>query len=185
MRIITGKYKGRLLKMPRGIRPTQNKVRKAIFDILGDIEGLSFLELFSGTGAVSFEALSRGVKAVVLVENSPASIAAIKENIKALNLANCELLPFSSEKALQVLSGKKKFEVIFLDPPYYNELAKKALQLICACDILAANGFIVIQHFIKDNLPDSQGGLILYKRFKYGDTLLSVYKHVPESHISR
>lgn len=187
MRILTGKYKGRLIKMPRGIRPTQNKVRKAIFDILGDLEGALFLELFSGSGAIGFEALSRGAKNAVLVENNRESLSVIQENIRSLNLANCEPLPFSSEKALGVLArGRRRFDIIFLDPPYYQDMAKKTLQLIGAYDILAANGFIIVQHFIKDNLPDSQGGLILYKRFKYGDTLLSVYnKHVPESHISR
>ncbi len=186
MRIITGKYRGKALKMPKGIRPTQNKVRKAIFDILGDIEGLSFLELFAGTGAVGFEALSKGAAGMVLVENSRQSIQVIKDNIKALGASNCELLAVDSDKAIEILArNKKKFEIIFLDPPYYKDLAKKTLQLLCACDILAGNGFIIVQHFTKDNLPDIQGGLILFKRFKYGDTLLSFYKHVPESHISR
>ena len=68
MRIITGKYKGRTLKMPRGIRPTQNKVRKALFDILRDIQGLSFLELFAGSGAVGIEALSQGAGDVVFIK---------------------------------------------------------------------------------------------------------------------
>ena len=68
MRIITGKYKGRVIKMPKGIRPTQDKVRKALFDILGDISEMSFLELFAGSGAIGIEALSRGAKEAEFVE---------------------------------------------------------------------------------------------------------------------
>jgi len=186
MRILTGKYKGRLLKMPKGIRPTQNRVRKAIFDILGDIEGLSFLELFAGSGAVGLEALSRGVAELVMVENNSQGLPVIKANIESLGLSNCELFPMETEEAIGVLAkNKKKFEVIFLDPPYYQGLPKKTLQLLSACDILAPAGLIIIQHFTKDNLPDELGGLILLKRYKYGSTLLSLYQHVPESNISR
>jgi 16S rRNA (guanine(966)-N(2))-methyltransferase RsmD len=186
MRILTGKYKGKPLKMPKGIRPTQNKVRKAIFDILGDVEGLSFLELFAGSGAVGLEALSRGVAELVLVENSRQNLPIIRANIEMFSLSNYELLPMEAEEAIGILAkNKRKFEIIFLDPPYYQGLPKKTLQLLSACDILAAAGFIIIQHFTKDNLPDEMGGLILLKRYKYGSTLLSLYQHVPESNISR
>lgn len=84
MRITTGKYKGRVIKMPKGIRPTQGLVRKALFDILGDITGLSFLELFAGSGAVGLEALSRGAKEVVLVEKDRQCIKVIEENLNSL-----------------------------------------------------------------------------------------------------
>ena len=81
MRIIGGKYKGKSIKIPRGIRPTQDKVRKALFDILGDIKDMSFLELFAGSGAVGFEAVSRGVGDLTLVEYNRDCVLALKKNL--------------------------------------------------------------------------------------------------------
>ncbi|MFH1127874.1 MAG: 16S rRNA (guanine(966)-N(2))-methyltransferase RsmD [Candidatus Omnitrophota bacterium] len=177
MRIISGKYKGKAIFMPKGIRPTQNKVRKAVFDILGDIEGISFLELFAGTGAVGFEAKSRGVKELVLVENNRECIQAIKKSLAALKLFDCSLLTLEAEKCLEILKKhQKSFDVIFLDPPYCKDMVKKILQTIGACDILANNGLLVVQHYKKDDLPDTQGGLILCKHSHYGDTELTFYR---------
>ncbi len=177
MRITTGQYKGRLIKMPRGIRPTQEKVRKAIFDILGNIEGLSFLELFSGSGAVGLEAASRGVKELVLVESDRAYQQLLKRNIESLNLRACELYAQESDVAIQRLyKEKRRFDIIFLDPPYYKGIAKKTLQMLGAYDILAPNGFVVVQHFKKDDLPEALGDLRLLKRSSYGDTVLSFYR---------
>jgi 16S rRNA G966 N2-methylase RsmD len=237
MRITTGQYKGRLIKMPKGIRPTQDKVRKAIFDILGDIEGLSFLELFAGTGAVGIEAVSRGVKELTLVEYNRDCLLAIKKNIESLKVKNCRLYPKEAEAAIQALhKDKKVFDLIFFDPPYHNSLAtpsprggagvplsaatpnpkgwimhsgikdcrvsrflrdvppsaatpnpkgwigmplsaaKKTLQTLCDYDILAPNGFIVVQHFKKDDLPETLGVFSLFKRKTYGDTVVSLYR---------
>ncbi len=209
MRITSGKYKGRTIKMPKDIRPTQDKVRKALFDILGDIEGLSFLELFAGSGAVGFEAASRGVKELALVENNRACLAVIEQNIEALKIGGCTLYPLDVGVVVQKLhrSGRK-FDIIFLDPPYYREEAnpvrgkvsetpdgrlwrpasngaKKALQTLDAYDILAPYGLVVALHFKKDELLSHAGRLSLIKEAKYGDTVLSFYNHVPNSHISR
>jgi len=177
MRIITGTYKGRVIKMPKGIRPTPNRVRKAVFDILGDIEGLSFLELFAGSGAVGLEALSQGARDVTLVESNSNCVSTIRENIGHLAVSDCELIAMDVEKALEIFKrGKIKFEIIFLDPPYYLGMAKKTLQSIYACDILAPTGFVIVQHFKRDELPPEEGDLSLFKRSVYGDTLLSFYK---------
>ncbi|MDD5596192.1 MAG: RsmD family RNA methyltransferase, partial [Candidatus Omnitrophica bacterium] len=91
MKIISGISKGVKLTMPKGIRPTQNKVRKALFDILGDIAGLSFLELFAGSGAIGFEALSKGVGELVFVEDQRDCVLAIEKNIAALGSQSCQL----------------------------------------------------------------------------------------------
>jgi len=177
MRIITGRHKGRAVKMPKGIRPTQNKVRKAVFDILGDVSGLSFLELFAGSGAVGFEAASRGAAEVELAEFDRASQAAIEENIRALKLGACHLRMQGAEEAVRDLFGLgKRFDLIFLDPPYYRDLSKKTLQTLADYDILSHNGLIVVQHFKKDKLPDTLGVLSLLKRSRYGDTVLSFYR---------
>jgi 16S rRNA (guanine(966)-N(2))-methyltransferase RsmD len=177
MRIISGEFKGRFIKMPKSIRPTQDKVRKALFDILGDIEGLSFLELFAGSGAVGFEAASRGVAELVLVEYNRHCQLAINKNIESLKLKACSLYPKEVSDAIKALHrDKRKFDIIFLDPPYYAGGAKKTLQTLEAYDILASAGFIVAQHFKKDNLPNKLGDLSLFRQARYGDTLLSFYK---------
>jgi len=126
MRIITGKFKGRLIKMPQGMRPTQDKVRKALFDILGGIEGASFLELFAGSGAVGLEAASQGVKEVVFVENDPTCIKMLKENLSYLSLTAYRLLPIDAFKAVERLAKEKeKFDIVFLDPPYYKDMVPR------------------------------------------------------------
>jgi 16S rRNA (guanine(966)-N(2))-methyltransferase RsmD len=177
MRIISGKFKGKEISLAKGMRPTQDKVRKALFDILGDIEGLSFLELFAGSGAIGFEAASRGVRDLTLVEYSCDCLLAIKKNIEALKLNACNLYPQEAREAITKLhKDERKFDIIFLDPPYYLGLSKKTLQILEAYDILAPNGFIVVQHFKKDNLPDALGDLRLFKQAKYGDTVLSFYR---------
>jgi 16S rRNA (guanine966-N2)-methyltransferase len=192
MRVLTGKHKGRLINMPRGIRPTQNLVRKAIFDILGDIEGLSFLELYAGSGAVGLEALSRGVRELVFVESNRDCVLAIQKNIESLKLKECSLLPKEAEAAIKAFfKSGRKFDLIFLDPPYHNSLAapnpkgwigvplsavKKTLQALAAYDILAPYGLVVAQHFKKENLPDTLGILSLFKQKIYGDTALSFYR---------
>jgi len=209
MRIVSGKYKGRLIQMPKGIRPTQEKVREALFDILGDIEGLSFLELFAGSGAVGLEASSRGVSNLVLVESDRACLRMLQRNIESLKLSACDLYSLEAEKAIRILYKEgRKFDIIFLDPPYHQEtfprlrsgskatvgeslfpsfrsgsranvgesLSKKALQTLGAYDILTPDGFIVLQHFKKDILPDKLGDLNLLRQRKYGDTLLSFYR---------
>jgi len=209
MRIISGKFKGRVIRMPKGIRPTQNKVRKALFDILGNIEGLSFLELFAGSGAIGFEALSEGAKEAVLVESNSECIKTISQNIESLQLNACQLVRQDTQKAIEAFyKSRRVFDIIFLDPPYakinaprqYGVLnkkgsgfaainvnasfSKKTLKILCAYDILAHNGFIVVQHFKKDNLPDAVGDLKLFRQARYADTILSFYRKVnPKSQI--
>ena len=177
MRITTGKYKARNIKIPKGIRPTQNKVRKALFDILGDIEGLSFLELFAGSGAVGLEAISRGVEDLALVEYNRDCLLAMRKNIESLKVKACSIYPQEASTAIIALHKEsRKFDIIFLDPPYYKDMAKKTLQTLSAYDILAPNGLVVVQHFKKENLPETLGVFILFKQNIYGDSMLTFYR---------
>ena len=180
--------------MPKAIRPTQDKVRKALFDILGDIQGLSFLELFAGSGSVGFEAISRGAGTVAFVENNRQCQQALERTIAFLKLTNCAVYPAEAETAIKRFHrDNKKFDIIFLDPPYSkgkvprfrpgpaaagmsDPLAKKALQTLKAYDILAPNGFIIAQCFKKESLPPIEGDLIMFRQSRYGDTVLSFYK---------
>ncbi len=190
MRITTGIFKGRNLKMPEGIRPTQNMVRKAIFDILGEIKGLTFLELFAGSGAVGLEAASRGAKAVVFVENNSLCARAINENIAFLKdsqvdkalLGEFLVIHSDVDSAIKQLSERKKvFDIIFLDPPYSKRdievsLAKKTLQSLATYDILPPTGLVIVQYPKGENLPERAGVLNLLKLSAYGDTKLSFYQ---------
>jgi 16S rRNA (guanine(966)-N(2))-methyltransferase RsmD len=164
--------------MPMGIRPTQDKVRKAVFDILGDIEGLAFLEIFAGSGAVGFEALSRGAAELTLVESNHNSILAIKRNIALLNTSSCNVYHLEAEKAIKLLSlDKKSFDIIFIDPPYHKDMAKKILQTLEGYDILSPDGLIVVQHSKLEQLPKEGLKFSLIKESKYGDTWLSIFSH--------
>ena len=177
MRITTGKYHNRKLFYSKSIRPTQDKVRKAIFDILGDVSGLTFLELFAGSGAVGFEALSRGVAELTMVECDRNSVLAIKKNIALLKASSCNLYYIEAEKAVKLLAqNKKSFDIIFFDPPYHLGMAKKILQTLEGYDILAPDGLIVVQHSKTELLPKDTLKFILIKEAKYGDTWLSIFR---------
>jgi 16S rRNA (guanine966-N2)-methyltransferase len=177
MRIIAGEYKNRRINMPSHIRPTQDKVRKALFDILGDVCGLRFLELFAGSGAVGLEALSRGAAELTLVEHNRDALKTINKNIASLKLESCEVYALQADKAIKKFHrDQNKFDIIFLDPPYYGEISKKTLQILGAYDILAPNGLIIAQHFKKESLPEAEGDLTLFRQSRYGDTALSFYK---------
>lgn len=166
--------------MPRAkqVRPTREVVRKAIFDVLGDaIFEKEVLDLFSGSGALGFEALSRGAKSVIFVENKPECIMTIRENISLLGVREgCQVIPKDVFFALNLFINKKlKFQLILADPPYYRDLAKKCLLKISECDILDKNSFLILEHYKKDELPNVQNKLVLWQRKHYGDTFVSFY----------
>lgn len=182
MRITSGTFKSRIIKAPSGIRPTLDNVRKAIFDILGDaVGGSRVLDLFAGSGALGLEALSRGAGSCVFVDNGRSSVRAIKENLEGLvpqagQALGAEVVYADSLAAIRRFSGEgARFDFIFMDPPYYKELAKKSLSLLADCDILSKTGVAVIEHSKHDPLPASSGGLRLLRTARYGDTLVSFY----------
>jgi len=177
MRITTGKYRNRKIHMPKGIRATQDKVRKAVFDILGDISGLSFLELYAGSGAVGFEALSRGVAELTIIESNRNAVLTIKKNMELLKIPACNLYYLDADKAVKLLAqDKKSFDIIFIDPPYLKDMSKKILQTLEGYDILSPNGLVVVQHSKLEILPKNSLKLTLIKEAKYGDTWLSIFR---------
>jgi len=177
MRITTGKYRNYKIRIPKGIRPTQEKARKAIFDILGDISGLTFLELFAGSGAVGIEALSRGVSELTVVESNRNSMLTIKKNLQLLKVPTCNIYYLQADKAIKLLSlDKKHFDIVFIDPPYHRDMAKKILQTLEGYDILSPHGLIIVQHFKAEILPKDFLNFSLIKEAKYGDTWLSIFR---------
>ena len=133
MRINAGIWRSRLLKFPdvEGLRPTPERVRQTVFNWLGqDLTGKTCLDLFAGTGAMGFEALSRNAKRVTMIENSSLAFKALKQNQELLKAQNCQILNID---ALQFLaSNTQKFDVIFCDPPYQKDWLTKLLPLLYA-----------------------------------------------------
>jgi len=178
MRIIGGEFKGRVIEMPRGIRPTSDKVREALFEILKDhIEGAAFLDLYCGGGAVGIEACSRGAKGITFVDNNAKCIAVLRKNLARLNILDKSSIDIYNKDARKIAETLlTPFDIVFLDPPYYKDVAKNTLMTLSDCDILARNAIIVIEAYKKEFLPDEAGMLKKVRTREYGDTKLEFYK---------
>lgn len=185
MKIIGGQFKGRNFYMPEGIRPTQNVVRAALFNLLGhDLDGVTFLELFAGSGAVGLEAFSRGASYVMMVERDAKCAHTIEENITLVNTTgykeNRQRIDLKIKDAFvaikELAEQNAKFDIIFLDPPFRRGLTKKILKTLEAYDIVQPNCTVVVQHETSENLPKSQGRFCLYKQHRYGGSYLSFYQ---------
>lgn len=181
IRIIGGEYRGRILKMPRAVRPTQDKVREAVFNIIRErIPGNDALDLYAGSGAFGIEALSRGAQSAIFVDNNINSIKIIKSNLLVIgDRAGCaQVFKVDAVKAITKFGKNgRRFDIIFLDPPYHGGLARNTLIKINACDILAQRGFVIAEHFKKEVMPQTAGNLSLFKERRYGDTMLSFFTH--------
>ncbi|CCO08510.1 putative methyltransferase [Desulforamulus hydrothermalis Lam5 = DSM 18033] len=181
MRVIAGSARGRILKSPRGMstRPTADRVREALFNILSPLVPDSrFLDLFSGTGAVAIEALSRGAARAVLVEKDRQTAGIIYENLKLCGLLNqAEVLAMDVDRGLQVLGQRKDvFDLIFIDPPYRKGFEKPTIEKVLRHNILAAGGIAVVESNRADLPPDRVGNLVAYRCQQYGDTALTFYR---------
>ncbi|MEE8317772.1 MAG: 16S rRNA (guanine(966)-N(2))-methyltransferase RsmD [Candidatus Omnitrophota bacterium] len=182
MRIIGGRFKGKRIDMPKEIRPTSDKVREALFEIFKDrIEGAGFLDLYCGSGAVGIEAISRGAKSVSFVDNNPMCISGLKKNLKAqgpLELSSIDIYKGDVLKAFErFVRLSSVFDIVFLDPPYYREIAKNTLIALSNYDILARNAVIVVEIHKKETLPEKVGSSIRKIRIcRYGDTKLEFFK---------
>lgn len=182
MKIIGGEYRGRNFYMPADIRPTQNMARKAVFDLLGqDLTGLTFLDLFAGSGAVGLEALSRGASKVTFVERDPKFAGIIEKNlgIFGFDLAKgdqrVELIAADGLATVKALARQgRTFDIVFFDPPYGMGLVKKSLKTLTGYDILPPKSHLVIEHSHAEILPDLEGRFSIVKQKRYGKTLLSV-----------
>jgi 16S rRNA (guanine(966)-N(2))-methyltransferase RsmD len=182
MRVISGKAKGRRLIGPKGgaVRPTADRIKESLFNILPqDFSGMKILELFAGTGNVSIEALSRGAESVLLVDASERSARIIRENLQRLELKNrAQLWVMPVRRALNAVGRQgQKFDVIFLDPPYDQKLVGRSLELITSVDPVYPTGVVVAEHSVRETLKSSYRFLSLNDQRRYGDTLLSFFRH--------
>lgn len=183
MRVISGTAKGRRLASFRGdnIRPTADRVKESLFNIInsnfGQISGVVVLDLFSGTGNLGIEALSRGAENVVFVDENPKSINILKKNIDLCGFADrSEILQASVEYGISLLSKKgKRFNLVLLDPPYQKGFVEKTLHEIARAGILEDGAIVVAEHSLRERPLEEYDGLTLTDRRKYGDTEISFY----------
>ncbi len=189
MRVIAGRFKGRRLRAPRGyeVRPTSDKVKGALFNILGSrIEGARVMDLFAGTGSIGIEAWSRGAAHVLFVEDDPAAREALKANVEA-----CELTPREATlwkgrgvagliRHLKTHSGETA-DVIFADPPYRRPETFRLLRPFVAGLGLADDGWLVVEHVRAAELPRPEPPVALARTCPYGDTILSIFTRTEPS----
>ena len=176
MRIVRGSHGGRVLRAPHGAatRPTSEKVREAIFNILPDVEGMQVLDMFAGSGALGIEALSRGAAHTTFIDQAKPALTVLRQNLRELEL----------EDRATVLAGDavvlgarhvpaSPWQLVFVDPPYASDLAVRSVQTLAH---LAPDAVIVIEHDRRNAPPDELGSLVRTDQRRYGDTLVSFYR---------
>lgn len=170
-RVIAGQYGGRKLATPEGMntRPTTDRCKEALFGMLQfDLDGVSFLDLFAGSGQIGIEALSRGAAFSVFVEQGREALACIRRNLTSLGLTpQTEVIPMSVERALARLSySGRKFDFIFLDPPYQKGLEAITLGQIADADVLSENGTVIAESSSKTDVRSDQLECFKIKTYK-------------------
>ncbi len=181
MRVITGIARGRRLKAVKGMktRPTTDRVKESLFSILGPvIPDADFLDLFSGTGGIAIEALSRGANLAVLVERDRRALAVIRENLQATRLeGKATVMGTDVHRAVAALGQQgHAFDVVFMDPPYELMVIPDLLQQIQTKSLLAPEGIAVCEHGSDTDLPETVDALRLVRKQVYGDTQMDFYR---------
>ena len=178
MRVISGTARGINLKTPDGMktRPTADRVKEAMFSIIQfDLPGARILDLFGGTGQLGIEGLSRGAESAVFVDEGVAACELIRENLKRTKLYEKGRV-IRSDYSQYLRKCAEKFDIILLDPPYAEVFLENALNLITQIDILHSNGIIVTERPTGKDLPWEFEGFQRSRDYKYGNTLLTVYR---------
>ena len=184
MRIISGKFKSRRLKgtPPPGVRPTSDKLRETLFNVLGTrVEGAIFLDGCAGAGAIGIEALSRGAELVYFIEQSRRACQIVRENLKALEVR--EGFKIMEADLLKALSGLDiRFGIAFVDPPYDREdLYERVLDMFGSTPRLAADGLLILEHSKRQMLPEASGRIRKIPSLVQGDAALAFYSSLEDA----
>ena len=185
MRVIAGKFRSRQLKSLKGmaLRPTSDRLRETLFNVIADrVEGSRFLDVFAGTGAVGIEALSRGAREAVFIENHAPAAQLIEKNLESLGLrAEARVLAVDAARGLQRLAAeaaaKRNYDIAFLDPPYAAvEDYRRVLSFLGTSRLLAEDSLVIAEHQRKLELPETAGNLDRVRMLRQGDAALSFYR---------
>jgi 16S rRNA (guanine966-N2)-methyltransferase len=174
LRITGGRLAGRRLTVPRGeVRPTADRVRESLFARLGDLTGKHVLDLFAGSGALGFEALSRGATRVVFADRSTTVLATLRSNAERLAVLDfVELRRGDAQAVLRRLAGSGPFDLVFLDPPYASDQLAVSLRELAAGALLAPDALVVTETD-RRHPPGAVAGLATLDERRYGDTLIT------------
>ena len=178
MRITGGVLAGRIIKCPDGvIRPAMDRMRESVFAILGDLSGKSWLDMFSGSGTVAIEAVSRGASSVQLCEKDKIKINTVLENVaiteKELGVKiGCHFMAVE----LFLKRCKDTFDYIFFDPPFPYKFRLDLLKTVDKRNLLNDGGTVLIHYPEEDKLPDAIGGLVLTDKRVYGRSIVNFYQ---------
>lgn len=175
VRIGGGALRGRRLKVPPGIRPSEGKVKEALFSIWGDrLDGARFLDLFAGSGAVGIEAVSRGALEVTVVERDPRVASALRANLALLSAGAASLVRLDVDSAITaLLASGNRFDLIFADPPYAVVPDTERLAKLSA--LLTEGGRVAWEHASRVTAPIEAGRLVRLETRRYGEAALSFY----------
>lgn len=177
MRVITGVARGKRLITVAGndiVRPTGEKVKEALFSsIQFDIEGRRVLDLFAGSGQLGIEALSRGAESCIFVDNNDASLKAVKQNLESTGLVDKAIVQ-KSDYATFAMRCAQKFDIAFLDPPYQAGILEDAVSKVIP--LMSDYGKIFCEHPSELKMPEIIASFAVCKVYKYGKTLITVYK---------
>jgi 16S rRNA (guanine(966)-N(2))-methyltransferase RsmD len=181
VRIVAGTHRGRSLLGPRGpgLRPTADQVRESLFNLLGQsFEGGTVLDLYAGTGALAFEALSRGMTAAVLVDSGAESERLVEANARALGFEpSVTFLRMPVERALMRLgSERRRFELVFADPPYAAGASAGLVEAVGAAGVLAPGGILCLERGRREPSPPGVPGLTAVDQRRFGDTVVSLFR---------
>ena len=182
MRIIAGKWRGRILRAPRGlaVRPTSDRVREAVFNLLGEaVAGAAVLDMFAGSGALGLEALSRGAGRAVFVEPDPVAFAVLRKNLESLGAdeTGAETLRMDYRQAIRRLKARSiRFRLAFLDPPYGKGLAAESAAGIGLAGLVEDGGVVVVEEAYRAQEAVFPSGWELSADRRYGDTRVMVFR---------
>ncbi|MDO4616696.1 MAG: 16S rRNA (guanine(966)-N(2))-methyltransferase RsmD [Lachnospiraceae bacterium] len=173
MRVIAGSARSLPLKTVEGLdtRPTTDRIKETLFNMIhNEVPGCRFLDLFSGSGAIGIEALSRGAASCVFVDNSRKAASCIQENLKFTRLGDrAEVLQADMRSAIARVRNREPFDVIFMDPPYLKDLEREALELLLNAPCVTEETLFIVEVSLKTDLSwleESGYELIKNKRYK-------------------
>ena len=172
LRIITGIAKGKKLKTLEGdaTRPTSERIKEAVFSAIQfDVEERRVLDLFAGCGQLGLEALSRGAKSVMFVDSEREAMDVVKENARAVGFFDkCRYLVSDWRNYIRKASGRDKFDLVFIDPPYAMECCAEAVRKLCEAELLAKGAIVVCESGEEDIIPEELSGFEVLKSTHYG-----------------